>query len=194
MSRVGNPGDVIVRFGTRQGSADLGEARIRAAAIHPLYDLWYAARVPARKLDAGRLYHIEIRAENGAEPLDCYIVYGPRRLGGTAWEHEFAFAYHVLDNSPPPDRKVEDTHEFVRAYLDPGHGGERIPRTNVRPAAGEIEISRAWSIRIPADADDVLRTAERSLREFFPAALGISPASSGGRKSGWRPCHPGWRE
>ena len=115
LSRAGDPGPLLARFGTKPGAADIGEARIAPAAVHPLYDLWYEARVPARRLDPSRLYFAELRAQRGTAPLDCYEVYGPKRLGGISLDHEFPFACRVLDGS---HRSGEDTHEFVRALLD----------------------------------------------------------------------------
>lgn len=111
LSRAGNPAPLMVRFGTRPGAADIGEAQIAQGAVHPLYDLWYEARVSAKRLDPSRLYHVELRVEHGT-----YEVYGPRRLGGTSLDHEFPFAYRVLDGST---RRGEDTHEFVRTLLNP---------------------------------------------------------------------------
>jgi hypothetical protein len=129
LSRVGNPGDVIVRYGSTEGGEDLGRARIRATDVTPLYDLWHAARLPATKLVAGRRYHIEITAERGHSSADHYLVYGPKPLGGKPEPGRFVFAYRPLQ---PIGTKapVEPTHEFIREYLRP-----KLPVLSTAPGA-----------------------------------------------------------
>jgi dienelactone hydrolase len=114
VSRAGRPGELIVRFGRTQGAADLGEAHIPEDTIHPLYDLWYDARVPEKRLDPKRLYFAEVRAARGSAPQDAYILYGPRPLGGSDWAGEFGFSYRLTGTGP----KGEETFEFVRRYLN----------------------------------------------------------------------------
>jgi dienelactone hydrolase len=112
LSRSGNPGPVVLRFGTKPGMADLGEARI--SGVHPLYDLWYDAKAPARRLVPGRLYHVEMRAEATPTAEDFYQVWGPKPLGGQARPHAFGFSYRLIGQA----KAGEDTHEFVKRYLD----------------------------------------------------------------------------
>ena len=172
VSRAGHPGELVVRFGSREGQADLGEARIAEDTIHPLYDLWYEARVPEKRLDPGRVYFAEVRAALGTAPRDAYVLYGPRPLGGTPWQHEFPFAYRVLGNDPP--RKGEETHEFVRRYLD------RAP----------AEKSGRWTVEVATPGDEVLQTAAEGLRSALGRAAGagqvrlaVMPAVEGVRST-----------
>jgi dienelactone hydrolase len=173
LSRAGNPGDVIVRFGSKEGAADLGTARIRAEDVAPLYDLWYAARVPVSQLAAGREYHIEVRMEPGKDPRDHYLVYGPKPLGGRPKPDRFVFAYR-----PVRDR-VESTFEFIREYLQP-----KLPILRVaadRSASSEdVVVDSNWEVRRPADSDDVATTATAELKRFLGSLP--KPAREGNRK------------
>ncbi|HZT33233.1 MAG TPA: prolyl oligopeptidase family serine peptidase [Bryobacteraceae bacterium] len=179
ISRAGNPGDLVLRFGSREGAADLGEARIPARVVQPLYDLWYEARLPERRLDADRWYFVELRAAAGETPADAYVLYGPRPLGGTAWEHEFGFAYRVLDGGAARSRG-EETHEFTRRYLEGEPGGPPVAVAQASPARpGEVRITPEWGVVVTAAGDEVVETAAADLREFFARALRMKLA--GGR-------------
>src|SRR6202008_3211352 len=75
-SRIGDPGPLVITFGTTPGQADLGVAPLEASTIHPVWDLWYEARIPRIELEPGRIYHMTVRAEVGLAPTDGYVLYG----------------------------------------------------------------------------------------------------------------------
>jgi dienelactone hydrolase len=97
LARTGNPGNLIVRFGSREGAADLGEAVVVANNVYPQLDLWYEAAVtkPVR-LDPAMLYHFELTAESGHGPQDSYVVFGPQPLGGRDYPAAFGLSFRTL--------------------------------------------------------------------------------------------------
>ena len=125
VSRAGNPGPLVVRFGTTEGANDIGEARLASTEILPLYDLRYEARVPAVRLDASVLYHFELTAESGSKHEgDHYVVYGPRPLGGKAYPLHFGLSFDVLTgNEAKTAQHREDRFEFTRRLMSSYEGG-----------------------------------------------------------------------
>jgi hypothetical protein len=97
IARNGNPGDVVVKFGSSQGSDDLGEARVLSKDVYPHYDLWYEAilKKPVA-LDFKKTYFFEIKAESGQAPKDCYTVFGPKPLGGEDYPFNFGLSFKTL--------------------------------------------------------------------------------------------------
>jgi hypothetical protein len=97
LARVGNPGDLIVQFGSRAGAHDVGEARIPGNEIYPHVDLWYAALLnkPVR-LNPLQLYFFKITAESGRAPENCFEVFGPKPLGGEDYPEKFGVSFRVL--------------------------------------------------------------------------------------------------
>ena len=93
----GNPGDLLVRFGSSEGSDDLGEARILRKEVYPQLDLWYEAALskPVR-LDPGKLYFFEIAAAAGQAPGDGYTIFGPKPLGGEDEASHFGLSFRTL--------------------------------------------------------------------------------------------------
>jgi dienelactone hydrolase len=164
LSSWGEPGDLRVRFGSKPGAADLGEARITAGEVTPLYDLWYPAAVQPVKLVPGVLYHVEVTAEPGAT-AGAYLVYGPRPLGGKPRTGQFPFAYRPI-NRPKPAAPEESRHEFVRQYLRPNQPAMRIDPT-LSPRSGEIVLNAAWTVMRPAQMDPVVETAAGELGQFL---------------------------
>lgn len=98
VSRIGNPGDLIFRFGTTPNGAQLGEARIHAHKIDQAFDLWYEAELHPIRLDPAKLYYFEITASSGQAPHDTYIVYGPKPLGGTDEPGHFGLSYQIISS------------------------------------------------------------------------------------------------
>jgi dienelactone hydrolase len=96
LARVGNPGDLIVKFGSRAGAHDLGEARVPGNDVYPHFDLWYAALLnkPVR-LNPLQVYFFEIEAESGRAPENCFEVFGPMPLGGQDYPEDFGLSFHV---------------------------------------------------------------------------------------------------
>jgi dienelactone hydrolase len=103
VSRVGRPGDLLVRLGSKEGENDLGEARVRAGDVYSEYDLWYEAKLtkPAR-LDPSRLYFFEVMAASGKVPENCYTIYGVRPLGGKDYPSRFSLAFRTLTEGVQP--------------------------------------------------------------------------------------------
>jgi len=97
IARVGNPGNLVIRFGSQAGAADLGEAEVLAQDVYPQYDLWYEATLknPVR-LDAQKLYYFELGANPGRAPDDGYLIFGPQPLGGKDYPTAFGLSFHAL--------------------------------------------------------------------------------------------------
>lgn len=96
LSRVGQPGDLLVHFGTTKGASDLGVARVNAAKISER-DSWHNAVIPDVLLQAGRIYHFEITADWGwIDQDEYYFLYGPRPLGGEAFPPNFGVAFRPV--------------------------------------------------------------------------------------------------
>jgi hypothetical protein len=97
LARTGNPGNLVVRFGSKERSGDLGEAAILSQQVCPQYDLWYEAglKKPVR-LDPNRLYYFELRAESGQAPGDVYKVFGPQPLGAKDYPAAFGLSFLTL--------------------------------------------------------------------------------------------------
>jgi dienelactone hydrolase len=97
VSRVGTPGDLAARFGTRPGGADLGTATIFSSDVGVEGDSWQPAKLARpMKLDAARNYYFEIRAQSGHGPQNGYVVYGPVPLGGADVRSSFSLSFRVL--------------------------------------------------------------------------------------------------
>jgi hypothetical protein len=176
VSRVGQPGDLVVSFGSEAGKDDLGQSRIGSGAIHPLYDLAYEVRIEPQELEPLRKYHFEIRAEDAWIRQDNYYrIYGPKPLGGRDYLPRFALSYQVLaqGQGQPGERAAgESRFEFMRGYLDPYVSGESFQSADRRPA-GAVKLTPGWRITFDEGADEVVRTAATDLKEFFGNALGL---------------------
>jgi dienelactone hydrolase/fermentation-respiration switch protein FrsA (DUF1100 family) len=97
IARTGNPGDLLVKFGSAEASANLGVARIHSRDVYPHDDLWYEAILnkPVR-LDPRKIYFFEIEAESGRAPNDCYTVFGPDPLGGKDFPSNFGLSFRAV--------------------------------------------------------------------------------------------------
>jgi hypothetical protein len=100
LARNGNPGPVVVRFGTHEGSDDVGTAAIPSEQIYPGYDLWYdvVLKQPMR-LDPEKTYYFEVKAESGQAPGDSYTVFGPKPLGAEDYPANFGLSFRTLTKS-----------------------------------------------------------------------------------------------
>jgi hypothetical protein len=97
IARTGIPGDLVLKFGSAEQSADLGAARIHSKDVYPQYDLWYEAILDkAVRLDPRKIYFFEIGAESGLAPHDCYTVYGPTPLGGKDFPSSFGLSFRTV--------------------------------------------------------------------------------------------------
>jgi len=147
------PGDVIVRFGTKDGANDIGETRIPAQSIHPLFDLMYKAKIRPVRLDPSKLYFFEVRTLSGKAPLDCYRVYGPKQ---SAAKTILLTSVCLLRFCPPPKlrwRPVSSKDLILYAkLLGPYTGGPLIIAADAAPVRpDELSIKDGWSIRAGED-------------------------------------------
>lgn len=99
VSRVGNPGQLIVRFGSTPGGDDLGQATMEPGDVKPSGAFWYTARVRPIRPDQSKLYYFEVKAASGENPDNNFIVYGPRPIGGTDDPGHFGLSYRILGSS-----------------------------------------------------------------------------------------------
>lgn len=178
LARTGEPGALIVRYGTRPGGEELGVARVAAEEVHPLFDLWVDAPVPPQQLAPDATIWFELRAERGRAPRDFFTVFGPRPLGGSRLASEFALAFRPVGAGPLGQ---EERFEFMRRMLGPHR-----PPAPAAPPGGRFDIR----VRRPAGA--VAEQAAAHLRELLsawgavlgpggrPIELMLSPGGPGG--------------
>jgi len=97
VARNGDPGDLVVRFGSSPRTDDLGQARVRSKDVYLRLDLWYDAvlETPVR-LNPRRIYFAEISVDTGKAPNDCYIIFGPKPLGGEDYPSNFGLSFRTL--------------------------------------------------------------------------------------------------
>ncbi len=187
VSRAGNPGPLVMRFGASEGGNDIGEARLASTEILPLYDLRYEARVPAVRLDPNVLYHFEVRAESGSRyEADHYVLYGPRPLGGKAYPQHFGLSFDVLTgNEAKTVQHREDRFEFARRLMSSYEGGEPVGKLDSGPREGEVEITSQWIIYTGESSGEVIDAAEEDLREFLSKTMNVNVGSArkGGKRS-----------
>ena len=100
VSRVGQPGPLEVRFGSRPGSDDLGVARLDPKSVLPDKEAWCELRIDPRPVEPGTLVHYDVGCTSGTAPQDHYVVYGPRPIGGKEWPNLFALSYRVFTDRP----------------------------------------------------------------------------------------------
>lgn len=100
LARNGNPGDLLVRFGSIQGAGDIGEARVPSQTVSPQGDRWCESALKRSvRLDPTKLYYFELRTESGRAPVDNYVVYGPQPLGGQDYPNAFGLSFHILSRN-----------------------------------------------------------------------------------------------
>ena len=177
VSRTGQPGPLVIRYGTREGAADLGEARIPAERVYPLYDLWVEAPVAPRPLTPGRQYHFEVAAASGKMPRHFYTIYGPKLAGGKRYPEQFALSFRLLDGRPLPKN---ETFAFLPDYLGPYRSGADVVR-RAPGASGGVRLSGEWKLETTGITDEPGRYAADDLRAFLKNAFGIAPAAAGAK-------------
>jgi cephalosporin-C deacetylase-like acetyl esterase len=155
LARTGDPGNLLVRYGTRPGGEELGTARVAVGDVHPLFDLWVDAPVPVRQLEPGATVWFELRAERGQAPADYFTVFGPRPLGGVRLAPEFALSFRPIGRRPSGR---EERFEFMRRLLGP-----------YQPSAPGAASSGRFEIRMPRPATAVVEQAAAHLRELLSA-------------------------
>jgi dienelactone hydrolase len=174
LSRIGDPGTIVVEMGSAEGAADIARWQRLATDVHPVWDLWYEFGGEPIRLEPGTRYHLSIRCTQRPGPGDGVVVYGPRRLGGDDRPGSGRAAIRILGG--PPDPHEEATHEFGRRLLD----RPQFPRLDVDLAAPgtarEVEIDSAWQIDVGGDPSPIIETARSvladGLRDLFGLELG----------------------
>jgi hypothetical protein len=86
LSRGAAASAVVVRYGSRPGARELGEVRLKPAALSPRAG-WCNARIAPQTLVPGRRYHVEVRVTQADA-----VIYGLRALGGAPRLDAFPFA------------------------------------------------------------------------------------------------------
>jgi cephalosporin-C deacetylase-like acetyl esterase len=176
LSRIGHPGDLIVRLGSTPGGNDLGEAHISPNQVDPLFDLWYTAKVHPIKLDPAKLYYFEVTASSGQVPDNNYLVYGPEPFGGHDEPGYFGLSYQIRGLEEPAS--AFDHYQrfgFMHAMLASYGGGPAMDLANPGPRkANEVAVETGWSIHLQNGSDEVLETAGDDLSLFFKNVLNLS--------------------
>ena len=175
LSRVGHPGDLIVRFGSTPGGNELGEARISSGEVDPLFDLWYRAKVHPVRLDPSKLYYFEVTTSSGEGPDNSYVVYGPQPLGGTDEPGRFGLSYQVPGAGESSARiHPYERFGFMQAMLASYKGGAVVDVANSGPRKmDEVAVGTTWSIHLENGSDEVLKAAADDLNQFFQNTLKI---------------------
>ncbi len=97
LTRAANPGDVLVRYGSEEETADVGTARVNAALVPEAGGSWVDARIVPVRLNPRKLYHFEVSVEWGwKDQGDYYVAYGPAPLGGKPIEPHFPISFRTL--------------------------------------------------------------------------------------------------
>ncbi len=97
MTKVGEPGDVLVRFGSSEGCQDIGEVRINASLVSSSEGAWTAAHIVPVRLDPGKQYYFEITVEWGwMQQGSYYLASGPAPLGGQRIPPHFGISFRTL--------------------------------------------------------------------------------------------------
>ena len=178
VSRVGSPRDLIVRIGSQEGAADIGEARIPVGQILPSFDLWYAARLKAVRLDSTKLYFFEVGLNATGDADGYYLLYGPRPLGGKDYPSDFGLSYQVLtEREPFPADGLEARFEFLRRNMNAYAGGPPVVLSGETvPQKDEITIDPRWSVYLEGGTtkDSVGETAVADLDQFLRNVMKVS--------------------
>lgn len=156
LSRVGAPGDLIVRFSDRHGTL-LGSARIDGVRVMPLFDVWYTA-LPEMPLTVDGDLQIELIPER-TTGSDYFIIYGIQDESAAS----FPFAYRLL-----PTAVADDSFGFVRRLSVP-HDDRQ---------ADVVEIGGGWKVEV-ASTDEVAAYAA----ELLASILAETPRSSHERRA-----------
>jgi len=100
VSRKGQPGSLNIRFGSRPGSNDIGTAKLDANSVQSEKETWHELQITPQPVHGGAVVYFEIVCADGDKPVDHYVIYGPRPIGGKDWPDRFALSYQVLTDRP----------------------------------------------------------------------------------------------
>jgi dienelactone hydrolase len=97
LSRVGAPGDLLVRFGSTEGGAEIGEVRVNSRLVSESEGVWTNARFTPVRLDPAKEYYFEISVEWGwIEQGNYFVASGPAPLGGQRILPYFGISFRTL--------------------------------------------------------------------------------------------------
>jgi hypothetical protein len=97
LSRVGDPGDLLVRFGSTEGGTEIGEVRVNSRLVSEADGIWTNAGITPVRLDPGKEYYFEISAEWGwIEQGNYFVASGPSPLGGQRILPYFGISFRTL--------------------------------------------------------------------------------------------------
>lgn len=175
LSRYDHPSALVVRYGSRPGAADLGAARLDAASIEPLFDLWYDAGIPAVRLVPGCTYYVSLGEEAPDADRGHYVLYGRKPLGGKPRPRDFPFSYRSIAR-----HKNEETFEFVRTYLKPPSPPVFARQLPAAPGAISLNGSTWKIVNQAPDTDQIVSTAIAGFEKFIQSCcrLRLSPSAA----------------
>ena len=97
LSRTGQPGGIEIRFGSQQGSQDLGIGKLESRQVSTdAFASWHEVRIEPASVKDGQLVYFEVRVTGGASPKNSYTLYGPRAIGGKDFPNTFGLSYRLL--------------------------------------------------------------------------------------------------
>lgn len=97
VSRMGHPGDLVVKLGSLPGGDSLGELRLGENQIQSTPEAWYELKLGHPiQLDPRKLYWFEVASLSGQPGQDGYTFYGPKPLGGTDYPVNFGLSFQVV--------------------------------------------------------------------------------------------------
>jgi dienelactone hydrolase len=101
ISRMGHPGDLVVKLGSRPEDGSLGELHLGEHHIQSIPESWYELKLdrPIR-LNPQVLYWFEVTSPSGQSGQDGYTFYGPKPLGGTDYPMNFGLSFQVMTKTP----------------------------------------------------------------------------------------------
>ncbi len=96
-SRLGHPGDLLIRLGSQAGASDLGVLRLSESQVYAGQDLSYTLKLEHPvSIDPAKLYWFEVSSASGHAPDHGYLVYGPKPLGGEDYPSSFGLSFQML--------------------------------------------------------------------------------------------------
>jgi len=100
LSRMGHPGDLVVKLGSLPGGDSLGELRLGENQIQSTPEAWYELKLSHPiQMDPRKLYWFEIASSSGQPGQDGYTFYGPKPLGGTDYPVNFGLSFQVVSKT-----------------------------------------------------------------------------------------------
>jgi len=97
LSRVGAPGDLLLRFGLTEGGAEIAETRVNSNLVSETDGAWTTAWITPVRLDPGKQYYFELSVEWGwIDQQSYFVAEGPAPLGGQRIPPYFGISFRTL--------------------------------------------------------------------------------------------------